>query len=152
MEEKLDIIAQNLGKAIRKSLWDAKLFDNNIEIEVKIGRYLINFQRKHGKNEVLIEFPDNLMGIIMDSISQMNEVWMEDTNEAEILGDDTTSEYDIFIIVDGDPIELKDTREIENLIATAKKQINSAIESEDYERAARLRDKIKRYTEMIENN
>ncbi|TVR38208.1 MAG: hypothetical protein EA392_10725 [Cryomorphaceae bacterium] len=140
-EKKYDRIAQMMGREIRKILKNQNLFDNNITADLRIGRYFVSFHRSHGKNEELLNIPNEVFDIFKKAINETHELWLEG-NGVEQTGDHTGNEYITSITVDGLPYEITDTTEIRNRIALHEKSIEKAVKNEDYKEAQKCKDLI----------
>ena len=97
MTDLYDRKARELGEEIRRILRDQGLYNNNIEFEFKIGRYKVRFDRSHGKNEVLRNLPDQIFDVARQVIEELHEMWENEPNEEEQLGEHSRSEYSVFI-------------------------------------------------------
>ena len=152
MEEKLNKIAQEIGRQIRILLKKENLYDNNIDMHFQLGKYTILYNRKNSTNpnyEPLTEFPEGFLEILQKGIIEMKELWQEIEDNQMWIGDDMTAEYNVDCIIDGEVDFSGTVRELESKIHNLDQLRISAVEAEKYENALRYKKLIENYRAKI---
>jgi len=145
MEEQLNKIAKEVGKKIRTLLKDENKYDANVNFQIDLGKYSIHFYRskpEYEKNALLIDFSLDFYQIIKEAITEMHNLWMEEEKNIECAGEDDTNEYSITCSVDGEVDDSETIIEIKNRVQILKKSLKSVVESEDYEKAGKIKKQI----------
>ncbi len=142
MEKHLDEIAKKVGKEIKAFLKQQQLYDNNINVHFKVGKYTVLYHRNsqlHSKFEPLINLPIEFFLIFRNCVIEMAELWSEYEENGTITGTYITVDYSIDCIIDNE-IDLSGTiDELKTRINSLQKEIAITILDENYEEAARLK-------------
>ncbi len=152
MEKKLEEISKLILAEIRTFLKGKNLFDQNFDIELKLGKYSIYYKRESGIFDEIVDIPDELYSILKKYIIQINDLWKEEGEELEWEENRRTAEHQVDIVIDGNQQELSDVSDLEAQIKILKPRLITCIEKEDFEEASRLRDLIKKYESRIEES
>ncbi|HEX8015774.1 MAG TPA: hypothetical protein VF465_11120 [Flavobacterium sp.] len=140
MENQLDELAKSIGKEIRKLLIEKGIFDNNIDVDFKIGKYTVLYGRTSSsvkKLEPFVNLPIDFFDILKNCVLEMETLWKEHEEEG-VFGEDTTSEYYVECIID-DTIDLTGTvEELRTRIQTLRTSIEMHVRHEEYEEAGKL--------------
>ncbi len=139
MQEKLEKITKELAKDFRRIAMAEGIFDNNFKIEFTIGRYSIWINRMHGKYHYVIDLSDDIMTMLRDCVKELHDLWMEE-GDGKLIEDITTTSTGVTvnILVDGDEEEYPWTiGELELRLKWLQGCLNKAVQTEDYESAAR---------------
>jgi hypothetical protein len=153
MENQLDELAKKIGKEIRKLLIEKGIFDNNINIDFKIGKYTVLYGRTSSsvkKLEPFVNLPIDFFYILKNCVLEMEILWKEHEKEG-VFGEDSTSEYYVECIID-DTIDLTGTvEELRTRIQTLQTFIETHVRREEYEEAGKLQRIIENIQERINN-
>ncbi|PJJ07781.1 hypothetical protein CLU83_0984 [Flavobacterium sp. 1] len=153
MENQLDELAKSIGKEIRKLLIEKGIFDNNIDVDFKIGKYTVLYGRTSSsvkKLEPFVNLPIDFFDILKNCVLEMEILWKEHEEEG-VFGEDTTSEYYVECIID-DTIDLTGTvEELRTRIQTLRTSIEMHVRYEEYEEAGKLQKIIENIQVRINN-
>lgn len=152
MEKKLEEISKLILAEIRTFLKGENLFDQNYDIDLKLGRYSIYYKRESGIFDEIVDIPDELFSILKKYIIKIDLLWKEEGEELEWEENRRNAEHQVDIIIDGNQQELSDVSDLEAQIKILKLRLVTSIEKEDFEEASRLRDLIKKYESRIEES
>lgn len=153
MENELDELAKYIGKEIKKILIEKDIYNNNIDIDFKIGKYSVLYERTSQsvkKLEPFVNLPIEFFDILKNCVLEMETLWKEHEEEG-VFGQDRTSEYDIECIID-DTIDLNGTvTELRTRIETLQTSIQMYVRNEEYEEAGKLQKIIENIQKRIIN-
>jgi hypothetical protein len=153
MKNQLDELAKSIGKEIRKLLIQKEIYNNNIDVDFKIGKYTVLYGRTSSsvkKLEPFVNLPIDFFDILKNCVLQMEILWREHEEE-DVFGEDTTSEYSVECFID-DTIDLTGTvEELRTRIETHRNAIEMYVRNEEYEEAGKLKKVIENIQVRINN-
>jgi hypothetical protein len=144
MEDKLELIAKEISKELRRILGKGGSIPYSVEIEFQLSNFRISFSRITGKNKPEINLPIEVFEYLKSKIIEIQKLWDEEGKELECFETHSAQGQSVEILIEGLTPELAG-QNYDALIIILQEKLNKAILEENYEEASRLKNRIDFY-------